>query len=176
MLNLIFWNRTDYLYKVDLALNNLQRLICHKTQPTNKILINPSTIFWVVMSSIMSIDCLYSFTSSLNKFNHFLMNILLIALICTHAFSVKVFDTQWYTHWEYVFMCNTLTCNSRAKLMPFNKESSLAKLICWVLLSSHYQQNHLLVMSCTSPPPPFWLLGNRCHLQFLTIYAPNPMG
>ena len=36
MLNWIFWNRTVYLYKMDLALNNLQRLICHKTQ-TNKL-------------------------------------------------------------------------------------------------------------------------------------------
>ena len=32
MLNWIVWNRTVYLYKMDLALNNLQRLICHKTQ------------------------------------------------------------------------------------------------------------------------------------------------
>ena len=37
MLNWIVWNRTDYLYKkIDLALNNLQRLICHKTQPTQQ--------------------------------------------------------------------------------------------------------------------------------------------
>ena len=26
-------SRTDYLHKMDLALNNLQRLICHKTKP-----------------------------------------------------------------------------------------------------------------------------------------------
>ena len=30
MLNWIVWNRTDYFHKMDLALNNLQRLICHK--------------------------------------------------------------------------------------------------------------------------------------------------
>ena len=34
-LNWTVWNRTDYLYKIGLALNNLQKLICHKTQPTN---------------------------------------------------------------------------------------------------------------------------------------------
>ena len=34
MLNWIVCNRTDYLYKKNLALNNRQRLICHKTQPT----------------------------------------------------------------------------------------------------------------------------------------------
>ena len=36
MLNWIVMNGTDYLHKMDLALNNLQRLICHKTQQTNK--------------------------------------------------------------------------------------------------------------------------------------------
>ena len=34
MLNWIDWNKTIYI-KIDLALNNLQRLVCHKTQPTN---------------------------------------------------------------------------------------------------------------------------------------------
>ena len=34
MLILIVWNRTDYLHKMDLALNNLQWLICHKSQTT----------------------------------------------------------------------------------------------------------------------------------------------
>ena len=41
MLNWIVLNLTDYLHKMDLALNNLQKLICHKTQtttqPTNQI-------------------------------------------------------------------------------------------------------------------------------------------
>ena len=31
----VFCNRTDYLYKMNLALNNLQRFICHKTQTIN---------------------------------------------------------------------------------------------------------------------------------------------
>ena len=29
MLNWIVWNRTVYMYKMDLALNNQQRLLCH---------------------------------------------------------------------------------------------------------------------------------------------------
>ena len=33
MLNRIVWNRTVYKYKIDLALNNLQCLICHKIKP-----------------------------------------------------------------------------------------------------------------------------------------------
>ena len=35
MLNWIVWNKTIYLFEMDLALNNLQILIYHKTQ-TNK--------------------------------------------------------------------------------------------------------------------------------------------
>ena len=40
MLYWIAWNRTVYLYIMDLALNNLQGLICHKTQ-TNKQITTP---------------------------------------------------------------------------------------------------------------------------------------
>ena len=36
MQNWIGWNGTDYSHEMDLALNNHQRLICHKTQPTNQ--------------------------------------------------------------------------------------------------------------------------------------------
>ena len=35
MLNWIVWNRTIFI-KMDLALHNLQRLICHKTQATSQ--------------------------------------------------------------------------------------------------------------------------------------------
>ena len=35
MLNWIVRNRTDFYIKMELALNNLQRLVCHKPQPTN---------------------------------------------------------------------------------------------------------------------------------------------
>ena len=34
MLNWIVWNRTIHI-KIDLGLNNLQRLICNETQPAN---------------------------------------------------------------------------------------------------------------------------------------------
>ena len=37
MLNWIVWNRTDYLCKIYLVLNNLQRLVCHKTQTTYQL-------------------------------------------------------------------------------------------------------------------------------------------
>ena len=35
MLNELFEIELIIYIKIDLALNNLQRLICHKTQPTN---------------------------------------------------------------------------------------------------------------------------------------------
>ena len=35
MLNWIVWNRTVIYIKMDLAMNKLQRLICHKTQQPN---------------------------------------------------------------------------------------------------------------------------------------------
>ena len=38
-LNWIVWNKTDFCIKIDLGLNNLQRLICHKTQTTNQNII-----------------------------------------------------------------------------------------------------------------------------------------
>ena len=36
MLKWIVLNRTDYLHKNRFGVNNLQRLICHKTQQTNQ--------------------------------------------------------------------------------------------------------------------------------------------
>ena len=60
MLNWIVLNRTDYLHKMDLALNNLQMLICHKTKPNlNKNLFIYSFyfiifIFWIFIYFIDS--------------------------------------------------------------------------------------------------------------------------
>ena len=53
MLNWIVWNRTDYLYKMDLALNNLQMLICHKTQTTQTNLVTTvlAVSGWYALSS-----------------------------------------------------------------------------------------------------------------------------
>ena len=45
ILNWIVWNRTDYLYKNGFGVDNLHRLICHKTnQPTNQ----GKLFFWCV--------------------------------------------------------------------------------------------------------------------------------
>ena len=55
MLNWIVWNRTVYLYKNGLSLNNLQRLICHKTQ-TNKFFWHLNCILmlnWIAWNGIV---------------------------------------------------------------------------------------------------------------------------
>ena len=39
MLNWIIWNRTVYMYKINLAFNNQLCLICHKTKPKNIIVL-----------------------------------------------------------------------------------------------------------------------------------------
>ena len=46
MLNKIVLNRTDYLHKMDLALNNLQGFICHKTQQNKPNLTPVLTYFF----------------------------------------------------------------------------------------------------------------------------------
>ena len=61
MLNWIVWNRTIFI-KMDLALNNLQRLIYHKTQTTNQI--------WVGGKSDKY--CLLSFTFYILSFIFFI--------------------------------------------------------------------------------------------------------
>ena len=54
MLNWIAWNRTVYMYKLALALNNQQWLIYHKTKTTCQTLpggrrfSKPSEIFWII--------------------------------------------------------------------------------------------------------------------------------
>ena len=45
MLNWIIWNRIVYCIRLDLALNNLQRLICHKAQTNKKLYFLPTAVF-----------------------------------------------------------------------------------------------------------------------------------
>ena len=48
MLNGIVWNRIVDLYRIDLALNNLQRLICHKpNQPNKHYKMQPNCKCWL---------------------------------------------------------------------------------------------------------------------------------
>ena len=55
MLNLIVWNRTMFI-KMDLALNNRQKLMCHKTQPTNQgFLLSINDLLNYIKSEISSL-------------------------------------------------------------------------------------------------------------------------
>ena len=74
MLNWIAWNRTVYRYKIDLVLNNLQWLICHKTKPNQtKLMIMwfqaflSNTNNYMVLSKwfyLIRINCLHSYIVS----------------------------------------------------------------------------------------------------------------
>ena len=69
MLNWIVWNRTICI-KMDLALNNLQRLICHKTQPTNQVLqciTRHQLLVYIVL--IIQFNISHLFTLNLNGSN-----------------------------------------------------------------------------------------------------------
>ena len=62
MLNWIVWNRTIWI-KMDLALNNLQRLICHKTQPTIQLHVLYIYIYNLLfLTIIISINIMGLFT------------------------------------------------------------------------------------------------------------------
>ena len=47
MLTCIVWNRTVYMYKMDLELNNLQWLICHQTKPNQAIFLSLSLYIYI---------------------------------------------------------------------------------------------------------------------------------
>ena len=58
ILNWIVWNRTAYMYKMDLALNNLHWLMCHKTKHSESI--GSRQIFEATMS-LFSLDFLLKY-------------------------------------------------------------------------------------------------------------------
>ena len=60
MLDWIVWNRSIYMYKIDLALNNLQWLICHKTKSNQTNQVTSAYIIWFLI-----------FLSNTNKFHNF---------------------------------------------------------------------------------------------------------
>ena len=70
------------MYKQDLALNNLQGLICHKTQSTNLILF---MIFWSELGDPFELQSLRKFYAY-----HFLGNILFCAYAVFHYGEISV--------------------------------------------------------------------------------------
>ena len=63
----IVWNRIEYLHKMDLVLNNLQRLTCHKIQTTNNAEIEIQDIGMVTRSNMVPFDDLPSIKCFLNE-------------------------------------------------------------------------------------------------------------
>ena len=96
----------------------------------------------------------YSSTSFFRVFSCLLISISVAALVRTHVLPVRVSDTQWCTHTESVFLCSTLHYHWRAKLMPFNTASSLARLIFGASFSGHSQQASSSTVSCLSNATP----------------------
>ena len=114
MLNWIVWNRT-ILIKMDLALNNLQRLICHKTQTTNQPTIiyvdkfaGRKLAYWV-LSTCMAIQfrnlekwptsnnkwpSLYIYTTYVYSYLH--MHVCITYIINTSVMTVLLYGgTTW---------------------------------------------------------------------------------
>ena len=53
--------KKNYFHTKDLALNILQRLICHKTQPTNKrVQTDHICIFFIVLNNKLQVLVIYS--------------------------------------------------------------------------------------------------------------------
>ena len=63
MLNCIVLNRTDYLHKNGFGVNNLQRLICHKTQQTK-----PNQTIDFIGQKVISNRCPLNFLAWVSKF------------------------------------------------------------------------------------------------------------
>ena len=93
-------------------------------------LVRPSVQFRQDFTNVTSIISAYSSTKACSVPNRHLTNILAVAFAFTHAFPVKVSDTQRCTYAESVIICNTCACHWRTRLTPLINASSLARLMC----------------------------------------------
>ena len=88
MLKWIVLSRTVYLYKLDLALNNLQRLICHKTQQTN------SCAFFVFLFGGSLLGGVHIYFFHFYAFSNFFFSFLphsYVSLSLFHSFFINTF-------------------------------------------------------------------------------------
>ena len=95
MLNWIVLNRTDYLHKMDLALNNIHRLICHKNQPTNQ----PSISLYFFFHAFFFFPFLCPFCLSFL----FFISPLLSCFHFLHFFSFPPFIWSYLSFLFYVY-------------------------------------------------------------------------
>ena len=116
-LNWIVWNRTVYCIKMDLALNNLQRLICHKTQtnkhyPLDRLILKT----WIVVDNSLSLShslSIYLFNSlspslSLYLFSSLSLSFSLSLLSLSLSLSL---NTHPHTHiYMYIYIYIYIVC------------------------------------------------------------------
>ena len=104
MLNWIVWNRTVYLYKMDLALDSLQRLICHKlTSPDTRVISLP--IRWSFRWSNDTTDSLCYLINEWSFFfyiNHFSL------IIFKHSvwLGFEQIDLRVQVHSHWIVLCS----------------------------------------------------------------------
>ena len=78
MQNWILWNRTVYMYKMDLELNNLQWLICHKTKPNQKPL---SFRLTNLKANFFTVKWFYFVVNRNSKVHNFASSVFLLIII-----------------------------------------------------------------------------------------------
>ena len=78
--------------KMDLALNSLQRLVCHKTQTTKSIISSAARPAWIAWSSVTS--------CSLNRHSLRWRSFVPIMRASLKSESVRFPNSQSATHWQ----------------------------------------------------------------------------
>ena len=104
ILNWIIWNRTVFCIKMDLVLNNLQRLICHKTQPSKQT------------------------RGTVHVFIPFIIFLLLLLLLfCKFFTPALAYGLSLESDWHYVDLNNALVWMVSARPPIYNSSCLLMK-------------------------------------------------
>ena len=136
--------------KMDLALDNLQRLICHKTQPTNKNL----TLVWLLlitaiiefMMDIKKLTLSSPIGKSLSFYSIIYQN-LFISLTCLAIFLVLLYThvqhahTHPYAYTSAVYLWK-IAHRRNTEIVPPSKHLTL---IFWITLPKNQLKNNLLI-------------------------------
>ena len=90
MLNWIVWNRTDYLNKIDLVLNNLQTFIWHKTLTTTTALSHEKRLDENDIIKTISMNECIKTQPTINKKRHFMHKFSQWCLDCKKIIEVAI--------------------------------------------------------------------------------------
>ena len=101
-----------------------------------------------------STDSSYSLTKLVSGSSQRLISILLVTLVCTKAFRVRVSVIHLCTQAESVWRCSIVAFQINAMFTPFSTASSSAKFMCYVSLSFRNQlASSTAAQSCSSDTP-----------------------